>query len=102
PRYVLPARTDADTDPHAGRANADADTRAVIVIAAALDVALARRVAVGILYDHAARAALAPATAVFVADHADVLDAIVGHRHDAVGERGRRRGGGEQRACAEC
>jgi len=56
------------------------------------DVALARRVAVGILDDHAAGAAFAPAAPVFVADHADVFDAVVGNNGEAVGKRGGRCG----------
>src|SRR6185295_13032740 len=89
----------ADADADAGGAEADT---AAIFIAAALDIALARRVTVGVALanDDAAFAAFAPAAAVFVADHADGLDvAVRGHRR-IDGERCSRSGGGEERCRA--
>ena len=90
PQSRLPARADAEADPYAARANADADARTAIVVsavivAAAFDVALARRVVVvGILNDDAALPTLPPAASAFVTDHADVFDAVVRHHRDAV------------------
>src|SRR6201999_1682749 len=80
-----PAGADASND--AGRAEADT---AAIVIAAALDIAFARREAVGIALagDDLPLAAFAPAAALFVADHADVLDVAVDANRWIDGERG--------------
>src|SRR5258705_1050747 len=72
----LPAiASDTDTHAHTRRPEADAGTRTVvpIVVAAALDVALARRIIVGIPDDHAAAAA-GPITApILIADQANRL-----------------------------
>ena len=62
-RMRISVAVSADPDAHAGSAEADA---AALFIAAPLDVALARRVSVGIaalVDDNTAFAALAPATA---------------------------------------
>src|SRR5262249_13358022 len=70
----------ADAHADAGRADADARARPLIQVAtaigAALAVALARRVIVGIGDDHAPAAADAIATTAFVADHPDLLHQI--------------------------
>src|SRR5512140_562308 len=63
-----------DSDAHAGRAEADT---APLFIATPLDITLARRISViiaSVADDDAAFAALAPATTVFIADHANVLN----------------------------
>ena len=76
PRSVdLPAiAADADPNAHAGCPDAaGARTVVPIVVAAALDISLARRIIVGITDDHAAAAAGPIATSVFVADHANGL-----------------------------
>jgi hypothetical protein len=64
-RIRISVAVSADPDAHAGSAEADA---AALFIAAPLDVALARRVAIGVANDDASFAAFAPAAAVFVAD----------------------------------
>jgi hypothetical protein len=66
----------ADTDAYARCAEADSSA-ALFVVTPALDVTLARSVSVGITGftdDDPALIALAPATAVFIADHANVLN----------------------------
>src|SRR6266566_119608 len=67
---------DADADAHAGSPESDAGPGAIvpIAIAAALDVALARRIiTIGIANDHAAAAAGAVASAVVVTDQSNLL-----------------------------
>jgi hypothetical protein len=65
----------ADTHAHAG--SAEADTTAVF-IATALDVPpMTTVVTIGLADDDASVAAFTPATAVFVAYHANVLDVAV-------------------------
>src|SRR3982751_2384370 len=70
-------------------------------IATALDVPLTRSiVAVGVANDDASVTAFTPATAVFVADHADVLDVAV-RGYGWIGtERCSSGGGCEERTCA--
>ena len=63
-----------DSDAHAGSAEADTAT---VLIAAALDITLARSISVSIAPvadDNTAFTAFAPATAVFIADHPNVLN----------------------------
>src|ERR1700676_2712201 len=95
----------AGADAHAHAGNADADT-ATFFIAAALDVALARSVVpvgvAGVADDDALITAFTPAPAVFVADHADVLDVAVLSYRSSGSERCSGGGGCEQRSCAHC
>src|SRR3954447_928432 len=89
----------ADTHAHAGSTEADPATFA---IAAALDVAFTRSgVAVRLADDDASLAALTPATAVFIAYHADVLDVAVRDYRSIDGERRCSGGSCEERACAQ-
>src|SRR5580704_1298813 len=96
----------ADTDAHAG--SSEADTAPVFVVTPilpALDITLTRCVSIGITGladDDTAFSAFAPAAAVFVADHANVLN--VARRYDRhIG--GKRRSGShgrEKRSCPDC
>jgi hypothetical protein len=79
--FCTSALSSKAADAHAHAGNADANT-ATFFITTAIVVPLARRVVtVGVADDDASVIALTPATAVFVAYHADVLDvAVVSHR----------------------
>jgi len=89
----LPARADSKAYAYPARTNSDSDARTAVVIstviiAAAFNVALAWRVAVRILDDHAASATFPPAASVFVTDHAYVFEAVVEGNREAAGESG--------------
>src|SRR5262249_17510074 len=108
--YSLPAiAADADAHADAGGANADARARFIITaVGAALVIALARCIVVGVAHDDAGAATAAIAVAVFVADHPDLLHQIgvgIPLRNVDVrrlgGADGKRRGASQQRDC-EC
>src|SRR5882757_4072685 len=93
----------ADTNAHAGRSETDARA-AIFVVAAALDVTLTRRVTIGIAGltdDDTALAAFAPAAAVFVADHANVLNVARRHHRYVGGKRRGGSGGHQECTCPE-
>jgi hypothetical protein len=72
-------------------------------VAATLDISLTRRVSVSIAPladDDAAFTALSPATAIFIADHANVLNVTLGCDGPIGGKRRSERGSDEKRACA--
>jgi hypothetical protein len=101
----LPPRADSKAYAYAAGTNTDPDARtaaaiSTVRIAVAFNVALAWRVAVQILDDHAASATFPPAASVFVTDHAYVFEAVVGDNREAPGERSRRRGRYDQYASA--
>src|SRR3982074_1232623 len=96
----FPVAVGADPQAHAGSAEADAAT---IFITTAFDVPLTRSViTVRVADDYALVAAFTPATAVFVAYHADVLDVAVRGYRLIGSERCSSGGGCEERTCAHC
>src|SRR5450759_3648582 len=79
----------ADTDADARRT--EANTRSALFVTATFDIALTRSVVIRVTRvtnDNAAFTALAPATAVFVADHTHVLNVtVLGYRTNRKGSR---------------
>jgi len=91
----------ANTHTDTGSAKADTAT-VLVVVPAAFDVSLTGSVVVRITFtdDDAALTALTPATAIFIADHSDVLDVAVRQGGYAVRERGGIGSCSEKRTCA--
>jgi hypothetical protein len=68
----------ADTNAHTGSSETDASAP-LFIVPAALEMTLVTSVSIGITGitdDDAALSAFTPATAVFIADHADVLNVV--------------------------
>src|SRR4030088_2800751 len=93
---------DAHADAHTRRAETDPGTRLIIVVFTTLNVALARRIIVGVALadNYPAFPAFPPALAFFVTNHPDLLDSVIRQGHDAVREGGGAGGRHEKRAGA--
>jgi len=92
----------ADTNAHTRSLKADAAATPLVIIPA-FDKALARRVSVGLTGladDDAALTVFAPATAILIADHANVLDVAARADGNVGGKRCSGGSGCEERTCA--
>jgi hypothetical protein len=93
----------ADTNTHTRSLKADAAAPPLVIIPAS-DMALARRVSVGLTGladDDAALTVFTPAMAILIADHANVLNIADRSDGDVGDKRCSGRRGGEERACAD-